>query len=83
MPSATQVTARIRLAQRSLAPRRDPEALAKARHSDRTGFNEKGADLIAKFVGPMWMFYALRQRGLVIVASTRDGTPDPAENQQD
>ena len=28
------------------------------KHSDRTGFNEKAADLIAKFVGSMWMFYA-------------------------
>jgi uncharacterized membrane protein len=27
-------------------------------HSDRTSFNEKAADLIAKFVGSMWMFYA-------------------------
>jgi uncharacterized membrane protein len=28
------------------------------KHSDRTSFNEKAADLIAKFVGSMWMFYA-------------------------
>src|SRR5579859_1134163 len=28
------------------------------KHSDRTGFNEKAAGLIAKFVGSMWMFYA-------------------------
>jgi uncharacterized membrane protein len=28
------------------------------KHSDRTGFNERAADLIAKFVGSMWMFYA-------------------------
>ena len=28
------------------------------KHSDRKGFNEKAADVIAKFVGSMWMFYA-------------------------
>jgi uncharacterized membrane protein len=28
------------------------------KHSDRTSFNEKAADLIAKSVGSMWMFYA-------------------------
>ncbi len=28
------------------------------KHSDRTSFNEKAADLIARFVGSMWMFYA-------------------------
>jgi uncharacterized membrane protein len=32
--------------------------LSPPKHSDRTGVNERAADLIARFVGSMWMFYA-------------------------
>jgi hypothetical protein len=32
--------------------------LSPLKYSGRAGFNDKAADLIAKFVGSMWMLYA-------------------------
>jgi uncharacterized membrane protein len=46
------------------------------KHSDRSGFNEKAADLIAEFVGSMWMFYASIIGFAIWMAGLRSGWRD-------